>query len=654
MFLEDKCRLVRISDETIQEIKSRIDIVDVIGDFVNLKKAGSNYKALSPFTNEKTPSFFVSPSKEIYKCFSSGKGGDAINFIMEMEGVTYIEALKFLAGKYGIEIRETESTDEDLQRQSERESLFIVLNFSKDFFSNNLWEKEEGRSVGLTYFRERGFSDEIIKKFELGYSLEKWDGLYQEALKKNYTKDILEKAGLIIKKDDKIYDRFRGRVIFPVHNLTGKSIAFGARILGTGQGTNKGLQQKAPKYINSPETLVYHKSNILYGIYQARQAIRQKDNCFLVEGYTDVISMHMAGVENTVASSGTSLTEQQIKLIKRYTENVTVLFDGDEAGIKASLRGIDLILNSGLNVWAVMFPEGDDPDSYARKIGPADFREYVSANKRDFITFKADLYAGEAKEDPIKRAATIKEIVISISKIPDPVQRAVYIKETGRLLQIDESVLISELNKILISERNKRKKIPQEPDIELIKESLKEPQDFLKLSEDSLRLQEKESIRLLINYGLHDVEEEIQLYEFLLSELDDVEFKTPVYREIFKIFKEKLKEGHVIDSQYFLNNTSDAIQKEVIDMVTQRYELSENWLHKRIFVPTEKDLLSRSVIDNIVRLKYRIVSRMIEENEAELRDVKHQEDIEKLLKLNIELKKIKSELGNKLGIIISG
>ncbi|MGD9329138.1 MAG: DNA primase, partial [Cyclobacteriaceae bacterium] len=502
---------MKISDESIREIKARIDIVDVIGDFVSLKKSGSSYKALSPFTNEKTPSFFVSPAKEIYKCFSSGKGGDAISFVMEMEGISYIEALTYLAKKYGIQIDTKEETDEDIQRQNERDSLYIITNFANKYYINTLWETKEGQSIGLTYFKERGFTDDIIRKFELGYSLDQWDAFYKEAIEKKYDESTIEKAGMIIKKDQKVYDRFRNRVIFPIHNLTGKPLAFGARIL-----TN---EKNKPKYVNSPETLIYHKSEILYGLYQARQAIRMNENCYLVEGYTDVIGLHLAGVENVVSSSGTSLTEGQIKLIKRYTDNITILFDGDEAGIKASIRGIDMILASGLNVRTVIFPDGEDPDSYARKIGSAGFKGYLESNVKDFISFKAELFARDALKDPIKKAQTIRDIVQSISKIPDPVLRSIYIKETSGKLRIDEAVLIAELNKILIAERNKAKNQPPPlPDIELIEKSIDVQHEPVHEVEESIKLQEKESIRLLINYGLNKIEEEHHLYEFLLKE----------------------------------------------------------------------------------------------------------------------------------------
>jgi len=634
---------LKISDESIQEIKARIDIVDAIGDFVSLKKSGSSFKGLSPFTNEKTPSFFVSPAKEIYKCFSSGKGGDAISFVMEMEGISYIEALKYLAKKYGIQIETKEETDEDIQRQNERDSLYIITNFANKYYINTLWETREGQSIGLTYFKERGFSDDIIRKFELGYSLDQWDAFYKEAIDKKYEESIIEKAGMIIKKDQKVYDRFRNRVIFPVHNLTGKPIAFGARILTS--------EKNKPKYVNSPETLIYHKSDILYGLYQARQAIRMKENCYLVEGYTDVIGLHLAGVENVVSSSGTSLTEGQIRLIKRYTDNITILFDGDEAGIKASIRGIDMVLASGLNVRTVIFPDGEDPDSYARKIGPAEFKNYLETNVNDFISFKAELFARDALKDPIKKAQTIKDIVQSISKIPDPVLRSIYIKETGGKLKIDESVLIAELNKILIAERNKHKNLPPPlPDIELIEKTIDVQQEPINEVEESIKLQEKESIRLLINYGLNKIEEEHHLYEFLLKELEDVEFQTPIYNAIIEIFKNQLKEGHIIDSDYYIQNSPEEIKNEIIDLITQRYEISDNWKNKKIYVPREEDLLNRSAYENIIRLKHKIIKKLLDDNMKEIKRLRDDDEIERLQRVNIELNKINLDLARNLGI----
>ncbi len=635
-----------ISQKSIDEIKSHIDIVDVIGDFVTLKKSGSNYKSLSPFTNEKTPSFFVSPSKEIYKCFSSGKGGDAINFIMEIEGISYAEALRYLAKKYGITLEEDDALPEEIQQQSERESIFIVHNFARDYFVNMLLNSQEGQSVGMAYFIERGFNEPVIRRFELGYSLNQWDGLYKAALQGGFSEEILEKAGLIIKNKDKIYDRFRGRVIFPIHNIAGKTIAFGARILT--QDKNQ------PKYVNSPETPIYHKSLVLYGIHQARQSIRQEDNCYLVEGYTDVISMHLSGVENVVGSSGTSLTSGQISLIKRYTKNITVLFDGDSAGIKASLRGIDMILETGLNVRALVFPENEDPDSYARKLGAVDFRNFLVNNSKDFINFKTTLYAGDSAKDPIKKAESIREIISSIARVPDPVKRAVYIRETSGLIDMDEAILIGELNKILLSDRGKvSTKDRENPEVKTVVPRKKtETLGNDDVIRESLMMQERESIRLLISYGLNKIEEEHKLYEFMLKELADVEFQTPVYKKILRIFKENLAQGRVIDSEYLIKNGSEDVQKEIIGLIEMRYDISENWSKRNIYVPDEKALLEKSVLENIIRLKHRVILKLIEDNNKELKQSNDDKQIDELLKVTDELNKIKAELAKKLGLTV--
>jgi DNA primase len=390
-----------ISKETIEEVKNRVDIVDVVSDFISLKRFGQNYKALSPFTNEKTPSFYVVPAKGIFKDFSSGKGGDAISFVIEHEGMSYLEAIKYLAKKYGVEIKEDRVQPVDQIIQDNKDSLYLVMNYAKDCYRDNLFNSDEGKSIGLSYFRERGFNNKTVEKFDLGYSINEWDNLFKKAIKSGYSEDILEKSGLLIKKDDgKKYDRFRGRVMFPVHNLSGKVIAFGARILTK--------EKDQPKYINSPETDIYHKSQVLYGIFHSKNAIRQEDFCYLVEGYTDVNSMFQAGVENVVASSGTALTAEQINLMRRFTENVTVLFDGDQAGIRAALRGIDLVLKAGLNVKVVLLPDGEDPDSFSKKLGSSEFKSFLNSNSKDFLTFKAELYADEAKKDPIKKADLIE------------------------------------------------------------------------------------------------------------------------------------------------------------------------------------------------------------------------------------------------------
>ncbi|ELR68525.1 DNA primase [Fulvivirga imtechensis AK7] len=637
-----------ISQATIQAVKDRVDIEDVVSDYVSLKRKGQNLWACCPFHDEKTPSFSVAPQKGIYKCFGCGKAGDAISFVEEHDGLNYVEAIRYLAQKYGIEIIEDEQSDEQMLQQNERDSLFIVLNYAKDYYKEILKNHDDGRSIGLSYFKERGFTDKTIDKFELGYSLDEWNAFSEIALKNAYSEDLLEKAGLLIKKDDKKYDRFRGRVIFPIHNVTGKVIAFGARTL---------KKDGKPKYLNSPETEVYHKSKILYGLFQAKQAIRQMDNCYLVEGYTDVISLHQSDIENVVASSGTSLTDDQIRLINRWTENITVLFDGDTAGLKAALRGVDMILEAGLNVRIVVFPAGEDPDSYSRKLGTSEFKKYLKENTRDLITFKAGLFAEEAVKDPLKKAESIKEIVGSIAKIPDPVKRAVYIKETSSLLGIDESVLLTELNKLLITGRRKKdkEKIKESTGEDLLPELIEEATEVKTLdSEKMVTLQERESIRLLINYGFNEIEEEYRLYDYLLQQLEDVEFSTPVYREILDIFKKKLTEGQVVDSQYFISHCSSEIKKEVVDLMTERHEVSPNWNDKfQIFVPHEHDILENVVFTNVLRLKFRVIQKLIMDNLKKMKGAANEEDQDKHFKIHSELKKSEMELAKVLGIVIT-
>ena len=434
-----------IDQATVDKIIDSANILEVVSDFVTLRKRGVNYVGLCPFHDEKTPSFSVSPSKGICKCFSCGKGGSAVHFIMEHEQLSYYEALKYLAKKYNIEIEERELSDEEKQIKSDRESMLIVNSFAQEYFSNILFQHSEGRSVGLAYFHERGFRDDIIHKFALGYSLEQRDALAIEAKKRGYKEEYLLKTGLCLEgQNGYISDRFRGRVIFPVFSLSGKVLAFGGRVLRK--------SDKLAKYVNSPESEVYHKSNVLYGIYQAKQSIVKNDNCFLVEGYTDVLSMHQAGVENVVASSGTSLTPGQIRLIHRFTNNITVIYDGDAAGIKASLRGIDLILKEGMNIKVVLLPDGDDPDSFAKKQSASSFTEYIKNHEVDFIRFKTNLLLDSAGNDPIKRAELISDIVQSIAIIPDTIVRSVYTKECSRLMEISEEVLLREINKIKLSQ----------------------------------------------------------------------------------------------------------------------------------------------------------------------------------------------------------
>lgn len=634
-----------ISPATIDEIKNQMDIVDVVGDFVTLKKSGSSYKALSPFTAEKTPSFYVVPSKQIFKDFSSGKGGDCITFVMEIDGLSYLEALKYLAKKYGIEIKEEERTDEQQEAQNKRESLYILLNYAKEFFVEKLHKSEEGRNIGLTYFKERGFTDETIQKFELGYSIDEWDGLMKASRENGYNPELLEEAGLVVTGENKTYDRFRSRVMFPIHNITGKTIAFGARTLSK--------DKKQPKYLNSPETELYHKSKVLYGLFQSKQAIRKEDNCFLVEGYTDVISMHQSGVENVVSSSGTALTEDQVKLIKRYTNNVTVLFDGDAAGIRASIRGIDMLLEGDLDVRAVVMPDGEDPDSYSRKLSVSAFRNFVDSEAMDIIQFKTKLFLDEAGNDPIKKAGIIKDIVTSITKIADPVKRAVYIKECSELMGIAESVLISEQNKLLFDKRREERggqRAIEEVQTILDQESEVEELDVLKVIE----FQERESIRVLVNYGKEQIQnkelEEVQLINYFLQEVEEIQFTNPVYRRILEIFKERLSAGEIADSDYFIANGDEEIKRTIVDMIAQPYEVSSEWKDKhKIHVPNETELLKDVILTNVLRLKFRIIQHLIEEENKKLKEATETEEVDKMLDEINDLKKIEMSIAELLG-----
>ncbi|MEO9967253.1 MAG: DNA primase [Reichenbachiella sp.] len=633
-----------IQNQTIEEIKSRMDIYEVVSDFVALKKSGSSYKALSPFTNEKTPSFMVSPSKGIFKCFSTGKGGDAISFLMEVDGLSYIEALKYLAQKYAITIEEDEADPNYLAEQSLRESLFITLNFAKDHFVNNLWQTDEGKSIGLSYFKERGFSEETIKRFDLGYALDQWQGLIDAASAAGHKDEYLEQTGLKVVKDEKAYDRFRGRVIFPIHNITGKVIAFGARTLKS--------NEKGPKYINSPETDLYTKSKILYGIFQAKNEIRNQENCYLVEGYTDVVSLSQAGITNVVASSGTSLTEDQIKLIQRYTKNVTVLFDGDKAGIKASMRGIDMMLTGGLNVKAVPFPEGEDPDSYSKLLGGAAFKEYLDENAQDFIAFKTGVFLKDGGDDPIKRAESIREIVQSISLIPDPIQRTVYIQECSRLLHVDEGTLISETNKLLL--KNSQEKweapLPEIPPEVLAQEVVEQTTD----PNEIIKVQERESIRMLINYGSEVIEGldgvEMQLANYFMTESEDISFDTPVYNRILNIFRSNLEQGLVSTIKHFLDHQDHEIKQAAVDLSTERYEISSNWAEKfQIKVAHESDTLKNSTYTNILRLKFRIIQKMIVDNVEKIKSAQEEEQVNKFLSVQGDLKSMEMTIAKILG-----
>lgn len=638
-----------IPDNTIAEIKHRIDIEEVVADFVSLKRKGQNLWACCPFHNEKTASFSVSPAKGFYKCFGCGRGGDSIDFVMEVEKLNYLEALKYLAKKYGIEIKEEELSVDELKEQSERESLYIVLNFAKEYFKQSLTNSPEGKSIGLSYFKERDIDDSILQKFELGYALDKWDGLLIAAKEAGHNPDLLEKAGLIIPKDDRYYDRFRGRVVFPVHNVTGRVVAFGARAL---------KKDDKPKYINSPETPVYHKSQLLYGLYQAKQAVRQQENCYLVEGYTDVTRLHQIGIENVVASSGTSLTIEQVQLVGRFSKQLTVLFDGDAAGLQASLRGVDIILANGLDVKVVLFPEGHDPDSYAQELGANEFKLFLEEKAQDFIHFRLNLLAEQAGNDPLKKAAAIKDVVGSIAQIPDQVKRTVYLKEASNILQMEERVLIGEMNKVLLKASKTRSASPEYLEPLDTSAPAQEKSDGPASSFDIntlIAFQERESIRLLLKYGFNELEEGKRLHQYLFHELEEIEFFDPIHAQIIDEFKSLLSTDKVVNAQHFIENGSPEVRKMVIDLVHERHQVSTLWHDKykiRIPLETESDKLEQVAYTNVLRLKQRVVRKLIEGNLEKLKEARTNDEQDQMQQIHQELKLTELEIADRLGNVI--
>ncbi|MFY0685622.1 MAG: DNA primase [Cyclobacteriaceae bacterium] len=638
-----------ISQTTIDAVRNTMDIVEVVSDFVDLKKSGSSYKALSPFSSEKTPSFYVVPSKQIFKDFSSGKGGDAITFVKEIDGLSYIEAIKYLAQKYGIEIVEEERTDEQLESQNRLESLYIVMNFAAEYFTNLLRNHEEGQSIGLSYFRERSFSDETIENFRLGYSLNVWDHFLQEAKAKGYSQELVEEAGLVIAKEDgKVYDRFRGRVIFPIMNITGKVIAFGARILASEK------QAKQPKYLNSPETELYNKSRVLYGMFQSKQSIRQQDNCYLVEGYTDVISLHQAGVTNVVSSSGTALTGDQAKLIRRYTQNVTILFDGDAAGLRASFRGIDILLESDLNVKAVPLPEGEDPDSYCKQLGTTAFEHYLTSKAQDFIQFKTSILLADVAHDPVRKAGVVHEIVDSIAIIGDSIKRSLYIKECANMLEISESVLIVELNKVLLdkSKKERQSQVVKPALHEEVPMPVEDEQIKTLDGEKVVQLQEKESIRLLINYGSSTVEVDgvqVAMVDYIRQESEEIEFLNPVYNRIIKVIMDRRDDGLFTDVKDLLEIDDEEMHAMVIELSASKYEISQFWKEKfDIIVDLEENFLKKSAMTNVLRLKFWLLQKFIETKAEELKSAT-EEKIDEILDEMTMMKEVQIDIAKILG-----
>ncbi|MFN0050262.1 MAG: DNA primase [Cytophagales bacterium] len=653
---------MRITKECIDQIYAAFDVVEVVGDFVNLKKSGANYKGLSPFTSEKSPSFFVSPAKQIFKCFSTGIGGDAVKFLMEVDKLTYVEALKYLAKKYNIELQyDQQLTDEQTQEQSERDALFIVLEYAKNYYQNILLKHADGEAIGLSYFKERGLNEKTIKDFELGFALDGWDNLILDAKKNQYSVEILEKAGLVktSEKNTK-FDFFRNRVMFPIQNSSGKVVALAGRILGNDKGT--------AKYINSPETELYHKSYVLYGLHQAKNTIRSEDNCLLVEGYMDVISLYQAGITNVVASSGTSLTQEQVKLISRYTKNITVLYDGDNAGIKAALRGTDLILDSGLNIKVLLFPDGHDPDSFVQEVGHTAFREYMKQNAKDFITFKAETLLKESANDPLKKAEVIREVVNSIAKVQDNIQRALYFTRCSQLLAIDEQVIISEYNKIQLANRKKQEieaknsqtksnPNPDEFPSEDIASAYNLENEYSPVQTQISEFQgdevvEQEIVRILIEYADFPIDEQTRLYTNLFQYVQNIEFKNPKVARIFAIFQEELMNGNVIGLDYFLANPENEIEKYLINLLSDKHELSEVWENKlSIYIPAkdaDKMLLLNKILARMnfekLNYEYKKVSKVLQNTSLDLNE--ENEVYEKQIAIKSYLKLYAKEIGD--------
>ena len=635
-----------ITKPTIDRIMEATDIVEVIGEFVQLKKRGANYVGLSPFANERTPSFTVSPVKGIFKDFSSGKGGSAVTFLMELEKFTYPEALKWLAKKYGIEVEETVEAPENREAENHRESLMIVTGYAAKFFHESLLETDEGKNIGLSYFKERGFSKDTIAKFELGYSPDQWEAFTGQALKEGYQQIFLEETGLSVKRDNgSLYDRYRGRVMFPIHSFTGRVIAFGGRTLKS--------DKNVPKYVNSPESEIYHKSSVLYGLFFAKRAIREEDNCYLVEGYADVISVNQAGIENVVASSGTSLTVEQIRLIGRLTKNITILYDGDAAGIKASLRGLDMILEEGLNVKVVLFPDGHDPDSYVRKVGTSAFKKYIADTRKDFILYKADILLKDAGNDPIKRAEIIREIVESIAKIPDSIKASVFIKECSYILQIDERALLSELNKMRMA---KAKKDSQQSYSRATpaEEILPEPEFQEERDESS---QEREIIRLLLLYGNRMIDWDgianTYIGPFMIAELSDVEFEHPASKAFVEIYRKEVENGVLPEEQFFIHYPDKDIVDLTVTLIATKYTLSENWYEMhRILVPDEQVNMKATILGAIFHLKKQKVGKILETLRTELQKTESETDQEILLNQYMHMKKVEKTISDYLGSVI--
>ena len=646
-----------IPHDTIMSIIDTVRIEEVVSDFVSLKKRGANLIGVCPFHKEKTPSFIVSPAKGIFKCFGCGKAGDSVRFVMEHEHYSYPEALRYLANKYGIIIEEKEQSAEEIVAQNEREKMFNINTFAQQYFSETMKNNEEGLAIGMSYFKERGFRDAIINKFQLGYCLNQRDAFIQNAIKNGYSKELLLKIGLASGTEERMYDKYQGRVIFPIHNLTGKVIGFGARILSS--------DKTKAKYLNSPESEIYNKSQTLYGIYFAKNEISRLDNCILVEGYADVLSMHQAGIENTVASSGTSLTTEQIRLISRYTKNITILYDGDSAGIHAALRGTDMILEEGMNVRIVVLPPDEDPDSFVQHNPIEVVRDYIDKNAKDFISFKTQLLLKDAANNPIKKAEVVKDIVNTISVIPDAIFRATYIKECSRMMEMPEQTLMNELNKLLRAKIRKNNGIQQNQ--EVVTEDVKaEPQN---INVDTVPIgfyQEQELVKLLLMYGDKEVDidgvdenNEPIIYKVSVASLivddlknDDLLFKDETHKIVFDIYDKALDDGVLPKEQYFVSHENPKISELAANLLSSPYKL-DNWEKKEIKVKKEEDVLARLVVTSVLRFK----DMVLDEKRNELtRQIMETTDIDDQLILMTKKKRLddlRIKINHELGIVIA-
>jgi DNA primase len=646
-----------ITQETIGKILDEADIVDVIADFLPLKKRGANFLGNCPFHDEKTDSFTVSKQKGIYKCFGCGAAGNAVKFVMEYSQMNYPEALKYLAEKYKIEVEETEQTSEEKEKRAETDSLQIVNNFANDHFKENLFKSEEGQTIGMAYFKERGLRENTIERFELGYSIDKMDHFTKIAVVKQYDLEYLKTLGLTSKNG---YDFYRGRVIFPIHSVNGKVIGFGARTLKK--------DKKTAKYFNSPENPIYSKSKVLYGLYQAKRSIAKGDECFLVEGYTDVISMSQAGIENVVASSGTALTEGQIRLIKRFTSNITMLYDGDAAGMKAAFRGIDLILAQDMNVKVVQLPDGEDPDSFAQAKGAEGFRAFIADEKKDFITFKTSVLLEEAANDPIKKTEVIRDIVKSIAQIPDTIKRSLYIKDCSSLLDIEERILVNETNKMVSGKVANAGKISsfekkQMDDINYIPPEALEQTAQAEMAgmaspstaTNGAKKQEADVIRVMLEFGtfIIDEEENQTVAEYALSELEDITFDITVYQKIFDIYKDRMEQKQIPTLDEFTGHDDADIQRTVIDLTMTNHHLSDNWfeMHEMV-IPSREENFDKDIYVSIGTLQLKKIDKMIKETQTKLKNAKDDKEMMTLLKKQVSLSKHKKHINDFLGSVI--